>query len=655
MPKIHVLLPHLANQIAAGEVVERPASIVKELVENAIDAGATAVSVSLQDGGLSSILVSDNGCGLSPEDAPNAFLRHATSKISTAEDLNAISSLGFRGEALASIGAVASVTMVTRPQGADVGTKVIFDNGCLISQQETACVFGTSLRVENLFAKVPARLKFLKSPRTEAGYCGDYMARMLLCRPDIAFRFMHNEKLIYETFGDGEMKNAVFALYGTAVAEKLCRVDFDNGYMKLEGYIGNQEISRPNRTMESLFVNGRYIRSIPLSAAIERAYDTRMMVGRYPFAALHLTLSPRDVDVNVHPAKTQVRFADEGRVAYGVTSACAQALREKVIPRMQLPLEPVKSKQNTDRPTIPVKATEFAKDALVKAKPLAATSAVMTDSAFQEKPDDILLQKYGIVVPQNKELRENTASSFSYNSFTPRTKIQEESAELPSFQVSPHQSVSVHDVSDGKIEKKETKPVQETLSMDMAYQIVGCAFSSYWIVEQGEDLYLIDQHAACERRLYEEFSARATNVGSQELLVPQRVVLQPREYEQAMEYKKELEELGYRFEKVETLSLEITAVPILNGMVFDGEFLHDALNAIGEAGRGAARSLVRDKIISASCKHAIKAGERIDRKEIEVLLKLYLQDETPLTCPHGRPVMIKLSRREIEKGFKRIV
>lgn len=509
MPKIHVLPPHLANQIAAGEVVERPASIVKELVENAIDAGATAVSVSLQDGGLSSILVSDNGCGLSPEDAPNAFLRHATSKISTAEDLNAISSLGFRGEALASIGAVASVTMVTRPQGADVGTKIIFDNGCLISQQETACVFGTSLRVENLFAKVPARLKFLKSPRTEAGYCGDYMARMLLCRPDIAFRFMHNEKLIYETFGDGEMKNAVFALYGTAVAEKLCRVDFDNGYMKLEGYIGNQEISRPNRTMESLFVNGRYIRSIPLSAAIERAYDTRMMVGRYPFAALHLTLSPRDVDVNVHPAKTQVRFADEGRVAYGVTSACAQALREKVIPRMQLPLEPVKSKQNTDRPTIPVKATKFAKDALVKAKPLAATSAAMTDSAFQEKPDDILLQKYGIIVPQNKELRENTASSFSYNSFTPRTKIQKESAELPSFQVSPHQSVSVHDVSDGKIEKKETKPVQETLSMDMAYQIVGCAFSSYWIVEQGEDLYLIDQHAACERRLYEEFSARA--------------------------------------------------------------------------------------------------------------------------------------------------
>lgn len=392
MPKIHVLPPHLANQIAAGEVVERPASIVKELVENAIDAGATAVSVSLQDGGLSAILVSDNGCGLSPEDAPNAFLRHATSKISTAEDLNAISSLGFRGEALASIGAVASVTMVTRPQGADVGTKIIFDNGCLISQQETACVFGTSLRVENLFAKVPARLKFLKSPRTEAGYCGDYMARMLLCRPDIAFRFMHNEKLIYETFGDGEMKNAVFALYGTAVAEKLCRVDFDNGYMKLEGYIGNQEISRPNRTMESLFVNGRYIRSIPLSAAIERAYDTRMMVGRYPFAALHLTLSPRDVDVNVHPAKTQVRFVDEGRVAYGVTSACAQALREKVIPRMQLPLEPVKSKQNTDRPTIPVKATEFAKDALVKAKPLAATSAAMTDSAFQEKPDDILLQ-----------------------------------------------------------------------------------------------------------------------------------------------------------------------------------------------------------------------------------------------------------------------
>lgn len=662
MNKIRVLPPHLANQIAAGEVVERPASIVKELVENAIDAGASAVTVSLHEGGLSSILVADNGSGISPEDAPNAFLRHATSKISSAEDLDAINSLGFRGEALASIGAVAVVTMLTRTKDSDTGTKIVFDNGQMLTNQESACVFGTSIRVENLFAKVPARLKFLKSARTEAGYCGDYMTRMILCRPDIAFRFLHNDKVVYETYGDGKLKSAVFALYGSAVAEKLCRVEFDNGYMKLEGYIGNQEISRPNRSMESLFVNGRYIRSMALNNAIERAYDTRMMVGRYPFAALHLTISSREVDVNVHPAKTQVRFADEARVAYGFTSACAQALRSKVVPQMKLPIsgKPENMQETVQKPVN--QNAQTVSSSVARKGDIPSYSSVISSST-QKAEETQKLVKYGIVVPDRNQLKENASMPYRYNNFPVKKEAPE--GGIPTFKVESRVESSRKALELEKTEEetkensssnnRSPKPVQESLELDMAYKILGCAFNSYWIVEQGDSVFFIDQHAACERRLYEEFSARKTNVSSQELLVTEHLVLQPREYEQAVEYKKELEELGYRFETEGALGLRISAVPVLNGTVFDGAFIHDALNAVGEAGRGAARALVRDKIISASCKHAIKAGEAIDKKEIEELLRLYLRDGTPLTCPHGRPVMVKISRREIEKNFKRIV
>lgn len=663
MAKIHVLPPHLANQIAAGEVVERPASIVKELVENAIDAGATAITVSLHDGGLSSILVTDNGSGIAPEDAPNAFLRHATSKISSADDLSAINSLGFRGEALASIGAVSVVTMTTRTKGSDVGTKIVFDNGQMLTRQEFACVMGTSIRVENLFAKVPARLKFLKSARTESGYCGDYMSRMILCRPDIAFRFLHNDKVVYETFGDGELKHAVFSLYGSAVAEKLCRVEFDNGYMKLKGYIGNQEISRPNRSMESLFVNGRYIRSSGLSNAIERAYDTRMMVGRYPFAALHLTISPREVDVNVHPAKTQVRFADEARVAYGFTAACAQALKPKVVPQMQLPAYQKENRIENEKPASAPVSREKTVNKSVSEKGYNNAAAFTGEKSSEVEVGKLI--KYGIEVPTPQQMRENSSMSYRYNSFT--KKEDSYAGNVPVYKV---ETTHPYEKMDGSALKKEHesmqatndnvasaafKSVQNGLELDISYEILGCAFNSYWIVEQEDAIFLIDQHAACERRLYEEFSARKTNVSSQELLVPEHLVLQPREFEQAMEYQKELEELGYRFEKEGALGLLISAVPVLNGMAFDGNFIHDALNAVGEAGRGAARALVRDRIISASCKHAIKAGEAIDKKEIEVLLRSYLKDGTPLTCPHGRPVMVKITRREIEKNFKRIV
>ena len=415
---IKVLPPALANQIAAGEVVERPASVVKELVENALDAGATAITVDITDGGLSSIRVTDNGGGIQPEDCPTAFLRHATSKISTQEDLAAIGTLGFRGEALASIGAVSLVTLTTRVPGGEWGTRIVFDNGKLTVNEACSCVFGTIIQVDNLFAKVPARLKFMRSARSEAGYIGDFMARAILGRPDIAFRFLSNGKCVYETYGDGQLKNAVFCVYGAEITDRLLPVLLDNGYVRVEGFVGNQEISRPNRSMETLFVNGRYIKSIGLFAGIQKAYDTRMMAGRYPFALLNITIAKEEVDVNVHPAKTEIRFVDQPRVEYAVTAACAQALRQPVIPRVQLP----------EQPKPKVIEPEQKKEPIAEAKPEGKTfSPHMTyDQLNQpEKPVKSYVEEYKkqVVVPPRSVLKES-GFEYAYNTFPKKETVE---------------------------------------------------------------------------------------------------------------------------------------------------------------------------------------------------------------------------------------
>ncbi len=650
---IRVLPPALANQIAAGEVVERPASVVKELVENALDAGATAVTVDITDGGLSSIRVTDNGSGIEPEDCPKAFLRHATSKISTQEDLSAIGTLGFRGEALASIGAVSTVTMTTRVPGGEWGTRVVVDNGQLLSNEACSCVFGTTIQVDNLFAKVPARLKFMRAPRSEAGYVGDYMARAILGRPDIAFRFLSNGKCVYETYGDGQLKNAIFCVYGSQITDRILPVLLDNGYVRVEGFVGNQEISRPNRSMESLYVNGRYIRSIGIFSAIQKAYDTRMMAGRYPFALLNITIAKEEVDVNVHPAKTEVRFVDQPRVEYAVTSACAQALRQPVIPQVQLPAH--------DRPAVSTQS----EDKKAEEKPFSSAPATKPPVAYtpyselQERPKPSMsfteAYKQQVTIPPRSLLKESGAG-YTYNSFQRKEPSQRDTAEEA---VPRKPQVEVFAVAGSR--KPEPafsappKAEQNALPLDFAVNIIGCAFNTYWIVQHEEDLYLIDQHAAHERRLYEEFNSRQVAAASQELLIPQLITLQPREYELVEEWKEELEELGYRFERAGALHLNLIAVPVLNGATFDGEALHQAINAIGEAGKGAKKALVREKLIYASCKHAVKGGEALQKEEIISLLKTYVEQGIPLTCPHGRPVVARLSKRDMEKMFKRIV
>lgn len=609
MAVIRVLKPQVANQIAAGEVVERPSSVVKELVENAIDAGATSITVRIENGGMRSIIVTDNGCGIAREDCRNAFLRHATSKISTADDLSSVMTLGFRGEALASIASVSRVTMTTRTAGSEVGTQLIIDNGTIVSEEDSPCVFGTTFAVEELFASVPARLKFLKSARTEAGYIGDYIGRMILARPEISFRYESDGKTVYETYGDKSLYNAVFCVYGTTVADKLVPVEYDNGYIRITGYLGLPEISRNNRSFQTLFINGRSIRSPLVSAAVAQAYDTRLMIGRFPFFVLNLALAPQEVDVNVHPTKAEVRFADENRIFTAVSAAAKLALS---------PTE---------------KHVESALEQIVPKQP-----AVCSEKpASGREPISAPHVDFHAYSSNNNSysLREN-----GFNTFREKT----EGDHVPSFTV--------------RTEPVRTLKPAETASplfSDTEAETIGCVFQTYWIVTRDQNMFLIDQHAAHERRLYDDLSARKTELSTQTLLVTREIRLSPTEFSVWETYASSLAELGFGLTRSGAMTLNIHEVPVLNGQMLGESYLHAALSILAEYGKDVKQELVKERLMQTACKHAIKGGEAITKEEIKDLLELFLNGEVPLTCPHGRPVIVRITKSELEKMFRRIV
>ena len=627
MPDIHVLSPILANQIAAGEVVERPASVVKELVENSIDAGASCITVSITDGGISSIVVSDNGCGIEKDQCCDAFLRHATSKISSVEDLSSIDSLGFRGEALASISAVSSVTLTTRTPNSDMGMSVCVDAGNTLFAKEIACPAGTTIKVENLFAKTPARLRFLKSPRFEAGHCADFISRMILAHPEISFRFSQDGKTIYESYGDNNLKTAIFSVYGNHIYSHLLPVDMDDGYIKIDGFIGTQEISHTNRNLESFFVNGRYIRSSSLSNAIENAFLTKIMVGRFPFALIRITIAPKEVDVNIHPAKTQIKFVNETRVSESVAKACSLALRPAIIPQISIP---TKATTYTSKPSAPEK-----KDIPDITKSVAERPSVSDQPHFYD-----ISAVSSVSKPSYAEYRKQ-ADSYSYNDFT----VKKESRPIPVYTAASARNAAID----------ESAPVQESLPISKEYTLIGCAFNSYWIVEYDDNLYLIDQHAACERKLYEKYISEPQGNASQALLIPKVMTLPPEDFELAEKHRDVLENIGFRFTKNGNYAYSIEAVPFINGKLFEAEYLCEAIRIIENTGKASPSDLIYEALVYSSCKHSIKAGERITNKEMIALIDQFIDNSIPLTCPHGRPVIIKLSKQEIEKGFKRIV
>lgn len=609
MGRIQVLSPLVANQIAAGEVVERPASVVKELVENALDAGATRIEVEAADGGRESIRIVDDGCGIAAEDCKNAFLRHATSKIATLDDLSDIRSLGFRGEALASIASVACVTLLTRPPLAQTGRRLVVEGGALKAEEELACAAGTSIEVNGLFSNVPARLKFLKAPRTEAAYIGEYIARVILARPDVAFRYSSGGRLVYSSAGDDKLLHAIRSIYGAESCELLLPVEYDNGYLRVTGYIGTPELSKPNRNAQSFFVNGRCIRSNALSFALGRAYDNTLMSGRFAFAVLELTLASREVDVNVHPAKTEVRFADESKVTQGLYAAVKRGL----VDAGQL---------------APSGSSAF----------FAPAPSVYTEAPPAAAPNDA--PKEAPAVPSEPffpprrlsfggEAAESAYHEAAYSSLGPAFR----ETSLPNTQ-----QVTV-------------LPAIEEMT------IVGCAFETYWLVTRGDELFLIDQHAAHERRLYEKLISRELSVSSQRLLIPRSVRLTPLELESVHDEAQALGELGFLWTEREDapLTLLISAFPLLNGKLLDEAYLREALTLKDDSGKSLPAKLMREKLMQTACKHAVKAGDVLTKEEILSLLTELKENRIPLTCPHGRPVVARMTRYELERMFKRIV
>ena len=613
MPSIHVLKPQVANQIAAGEVVERPASVVKELVENALDAGATAVTVQIENGGMRSITVIDNGCGIAKEDCRSAFLRHATSKITTAEDLTHIMTLGFRGEALASIASVARVTMTTRVKDAESGTRLLIENGTFLKEEEVSSVFGTSFVVEELFACVPARLKFLKSARTESGYIGDYIGKMIMARPDVSFRYESDGKTVYESYGDGNLFNALFCVYGKSVANKVVPIDYDNGYLKITGFLGLPEISRNNRSFQTLFLNGRSIRSASVSSAVAQAYDTRLMIGRFPFFVLNLFLAPQEVDVNVHPTKSEVRFADDNRIFNTVSAAVKLALLPSA-QHIESGLEQVTPKQ-----------------------PFQYESKPRSDAGIQKAENRPRIDFHAIA---SQNTSDYSYRESNFNTFRDTGRV----GSIKSFRIETAQKPTVPDVT-----------AETPLFSEEPINIIGCAFHTYWIVQRGEQLFFIDQHAAHERKLYDELCSRETEFSSQQLLVSREITLTPSETELWQANQSVFTELGFGLVRTGALTVAMTAVPVLNGQLLQEPYLHAVLSILEEHGKDPTRDLLKEKTMQAACKHAIKGGEPIERTEIQRLIQQFLNGELPLTCPHGRPVVVRITQTELEKMFRRIV
>lgn len=599
MAKIHVLSAHIANQIAAGEVVERPASIVKELVENAVDAGAGRISIEIENGGLELIRISDNGCGISDADAETAFLRHATSKLNKAEDLSHIDTLGFRGEALASIAAVSCVTLKTCAEGEELGSSIRIRGGALEEHKRIGCAAGSVMEVRELFYNTPARLKFLKSARAESGALGDYVQKLIMSLPGIAITYINNGRTVYQSSGDGDLRNAILSVYGVECAKQLCELHFDDGYLKIEGFIGLPSLSRLNRSAQSIFLNRRIVRSAALANALSRAYDTRLMSGRFPFAVVALQLASAEVDVNVHPAKLEVRFRDEQRVIRSVYVACSEALTRSAVPSAleaadDFPFRPVTPETRAEASWMPERPRAWRGNA----RPYAVREGYREDMNI------------------------------------PRVSIP----------------------SDAPRQEMPPIAVPESVPFAEPYTVIGSAFMTYWFVQQGGTLYCIDQHAAHERLLYDALMQRSETAASQTLLFPETVTLSPGELETLHAFQKDLEDFGFSFGDAQQVTVPLLAVPQVRGRALNAAFLHDALHRLAQAEPGALRSqdVVRESITQSACKHAVKAGEPLTAPQIETLLEALSASDVPLTCPHGRPIVVRFSKTALEKWFKRI-
>lgn len=642
--KIQLLTPEVIGKIAAGEVVERPSAAIKELVENSLDAGASAVTVEIRDGGISYFRVTDNGSGIAQGDIRMAFERHATSKITKSQDLHSIQTLGFRGEALASIAAVAKVTCTTRTKGDPSGLKVQNDGGQITAIEEIACPEGTTFVVKDLFYNTPVRLKFLKKPATEAGFVSDLMMRLILSRPDVSFRYISQGKTLYHSAGDGKLDSAVFAIYGSEMLRTMRKVDGHQSGMMVKGYVGIGESGRGNRTHQSFFINGRYMRSQLLSSAVEAACRERVMIGKYPSCVLHLTMPYDTVDVNVHPNKLEVRFQNESAIA----EAMEMIVRDAIADRDALE-RPAQLLLTPEKPA--VQATVSKSPTADKQKPESVFTASNKPSSVK-RPETPFVEPVASEAP--KPVMRESAPVLSGFMRTVAQVPAPMTPPEPLHRPFPKPAASDRPAAPAKPEQAEQVAsfAQETRK---PLRLIGVVFNTFILVEYDDHLLMIDQHAVHERLLFDRFMQAVDQQRcGQELLIPMIVTTTRREQALLMEHRELLEGIGLSVEPFGDTEVSIRTIPMILGEPQTQDFIHDILDQLENERGNVSLEKRRASILQMACKKAVKGGDALSEAEIRDLVTRMIDEQVTPTCPHGRPLVVALSHRELDKRFKRI-
>ena len=692
-----VLLDDLTiNKIAAGEVIERPASVVKELVENSIDAGATNINIEIKNGGISYIRITDNGKGIMPDDMEMAFERHATSKIRNASDLETVTSMGFRGEALASIAAISKVEMISKTGENEIGYKVNVQAGKIINKEETGCSKGTIITITDLFFNTPVRYKFLKKDFTEAGYIEDVITRIALIHPEIAIKLTSSGKTIIQTSGNGDIKSVVYGIYGKDVADNILEVNYQYEDIKVTGVIGKPVIARSNRGNQIFFVNKRYIKDKTLTSAAEQAFKGLLTIGKYGFLILNIEMSPSKVDVNVHPAKLEVRFQDENTIFKAVYHAIKETLLKGELVPEDKPVE-IKRQETIVTPG----ETEIKKESIkfsdLLQKMVSKKEEKEVEDSFEYKANpiaEIYSNKYGVREEeesykiQNKQITEKTAEEDELSKMDTHVINTQEINERIMGKITELDNLKIEENSKNfeemyaktfgnlpKTENKEepkdeTKVKTEELEMTEKismfdnmedktipkYKFIGIAFATYIIIEIDNELYIIDQHAAHERIMYEKIKKNFYSDGekdSQLMLLPDIINLTHKEMDIAKENIPVFEKAGFMLEQFGENTIKLTGVPNICIDLDTKQLFLETLDEINTVARTAKQEIEEKFIATLACKSAVKANMVLTKDEVDNLMKQLLVLPNPFTCPHGRPTAIHLTKNDIEKKFSR--
>lgn len=677
MPDIQILDQQTIDKIAAGEVIERPSSVVKELVENAIDAQASAITVEIKEGGISFIRITDNGCGIGKEQVPLAFLRHSTSKIRSVEDLLTVSSLGFRGEALSSIAAVSQVELITKTAQEMSGIRYVIEGGKEQSSEEIGAPEGTTFLVRNLFYNTPARKKFLKTAQTEAGYIGDLMDKLALSHPEISFKFISNNQPKLHTSGNSNLKEIIYHIYGRDIASNLLEIQEENERISVSGFIGKPLISRGNRNYENYFINGRYIKSALIARSIEEGYKSFVMQHKFPFTVLHISINGKLLDVNVHPTKMELRFSEGESVYQFLTDMVKRAINQsELVYQVSLENEKEAKKRQEKQKREHLKSSRRAPEPFETKRLEAVKAEIRKDSPYEKKYEQ---PPESVKLPAEiaSKLKKRMDTEFPLSGKMPELAAETADGCIPPQIISDEESEDFlpagTGASEGRISEDGTDKPQSgeyrqqelpqatrkllDISSQKDHRVIGQLFETYWLVEFDSQLYIIDQHAAHEKVLYERTmkSLEDKEYTSQAIYPPILLTLNMQEEELLHKYMGHFRKLGFELEHFGGKEYAVTAVPAKLFGLEGKELMVELLDSLSQFHGKETPQMVTEKIASMSCKAAVKGNQKLSRQEVEALIGELLTLDNPYHCPHGRPTIISMTKYELEKKFKRVL